>query len=245
MRQFNDVDLYAPDRADEIDEAFWAMGVKVDSSFYRHSHMYVNGVLVENHHYLLDVRGRKMMESLEADLKDIASACLAEHDGPGLYYPDVRFSLIFNLHHALSHFIYEGISFRFLIDWILFLRRNRDRLNTEQTAEDLNRHMLMKFAAVMTAVCVRYLGLSSADVPDSIRTAMDASDPELVERFIDDLFRPYEQIHYKNIFMQRLHSVRRIVRASWKPEAFLDQSAFDFVFDKFLPVLLGRKYMAD
>ena len=69
--------------------------------------------------------------------------------------------------------------------------------------------------------------------------------PVVVERFIDDLFRPYEVVHMKSLVAERLNSVRRIVRSSWKPKVFLGQSALGFVWDKFVPILMGRKFEAD
>jgi hypothetical protein len=83
------------------------------------------------------------------------------------------------------------------------------------------------------------------DVPECVRAEMPGLKPKVVERFIDDLFRPYEQIHQKNIVAERLHSVRRIVKAAWKPKEFLGQSAVGFVWDKFLPILRGQKFEAD
>ena len=244
-RKFLDIDLYAPDAGRVIDDAFVAKGVEVDTDFYRHSHMTLSGVLVENHHCLLDVRGRKKLALLDADLKSMAVEHLKSFDGPGLYYPDVRFSLIFNLHHAMSHFIYEGISFKFLVDWIYFLRKERAFLTTDQTAASLRKHGLLKFAAVMSEVSVRHLGLALEDVPECVRTEMAVLNPVVVDRFIDDLFRPYEQIHQKNIIAERLHSVRRIIKSAWKPKEFFGQSAVGFVWDKFLPILMGKKYEAD
>lgn len=244
-RKFLDMDLYAPGAEVKVDDAFKAKGVEVDTDFYRHSHMTLKGVLVENHHCLLDVRGRKRLAMLDADLKAMAQKHLESCPGPGLYYPDARFSLIFNLHHALSHFIYEGISFKFLVDWVLFLRREKSLVTGQQTAEDLRRHGLLKFAAVMSKVSVDHLGLSMEDVPDCIRAEMAALKPKVVEKFIDDLFRPYELIHQKSIIRERLCSVRRIIRAAWKPKEFLGQSAVGFVWNKFVPILFGRKYEAD
>jgi hypothetical protein len=244
-RKFLDIDLYAPGAEARVDEAFAAKGVEIDTDFYRHSHMTLGGILVENHHCLLDVRGRKRLAELDADLKAMALVHLASFDGPGLYFPDARFSLIFNLHHAMSHFVYEGISFKFLVDWIYFLRRERELLSTDQTASSLRTHGLMKFAGVMSAVSVNHLGLSVDDVPECIRMEMSTLKPEVVDRFVDDLFRPYEQIHQKNIIAERLHSVRRIIKAAWKPKEFLGQSAVGFVWDKFLPILLGKKFEAD
>ena len=207
--------------------------------------MTLGGVLVENHHCLLDVRGRERLKVLDADLKSMALRHLESFDGPGLYYPDARFSLIFNLHHAMSHFIYEGISFKFLVDWIYFLRREKELLTTDQTASSLREHDLLKFAAVMSEVSVRHLGLSMDDVPECIREEMGRLNPKVVRRFVDDLFRPYEKIHHKNIVVERLNSVRRIIKAAWKPKEFLGQSAVGFVWDKFLPILRGEKIEAD
>ena len=245
LRKFLDVDLYAPGAEKDVDEAFREKGVDVDTDFYRHSHMSLGGVLVENHHCLLDVRGRERLAELDADLKAMALAHLDGFDGPGVYFPDARFSLIFNLHHAMSHFIYEGISFKFLADWMYFLRRERELLNTDETAESLRRHGLLMFAAVMSEVCVKHLGLALDDVPECVRKEMVLLKPAVVDKFIDDLFRPYEAIHMRSLVAERLHSVRRIVRSSWKPKVFLGQSAVGFVWDKFIPILMGRKFEAD
>lgn len=247
LRKFLDIDLYAPESSHKIDEVFKSKGVKVDTDFYRHSHMTLSGVLVENHHCLLDVRGRKRMVELESDLKAMALEHLAGFDGPGLYYPDARFALIFNLHHAMSHFIYEGISFKFLVDWVYFLRCCKGTLTVNQKvlASDMKRHDLMKFAAVMSEVSVKYLGLALEDVPECIRAEMAVLKPKLVERFVDDLFRPYEPSHKKNLFAERVNNVRRIIKASWKPKEFLGQSAFGFVWDKLVPILMGRSIEAD
>lgn len=245
LRKFLDIDLYAPEGSHKIDEVFGSRDVKVDTDFYRHSHMTLAGVLVENHHCLLDVRGRKRMAELDADLKAMALEHLAGFDGPGLYYPNERFALIFNLHHAMSHFIYEGISFKFLVDWIFFLRKEKELLSSEEIAVALRSHRLLKFAAVMSEVCVRELGLGVDDVPECIRSEMTGLKPAVVERFVDDLFRPYEPSHKKNLFAERFNNVRRIVKASWKPKEFLGQSAFGFVWDKFFPILIGRKFEAD
>ena len=245
-RKFLDIDLYSPEDSHKIDDAFVAKGVEVDTEFYRHSHMSLGGVLVENHHCLLDVRGRERLRILDRDLKRMAQSYLESYEDPGLYYPDARFSLIFNLHHAMSHFIYEGISFKFLVDWFYFLRKEKELLTTDQKViSSLREHGVMKFAAVMSKVSVDYLGLSMDDVPECIRAEMPGLKQQVVERFIDDLFRPYEQIHQKNIIAERLHSVRRIIKAAWKPKEFLGQSAVGFVWDKFLPILRGQKFEAD
>ena len=118
-------------------------------------------------------------------------------------------------------------------------------LASDVVAAYLKEHKLMKFAAVMSEVSVNYLGLDLDDVPECIRVEMASLKPDLVEKFLSDLFRPYEQSHKKTIIAERLNNVRRIVKSSWKPKAFLGQSAIGFVWDKFFPILMGKKFVAD
>ena len=245
LRKFLDIDIYAPGNEAFVDETFVSKGVKVETDFYRHSHMTLSGVLVENHHYLLDVRGRKKLAILDADLKQMALNHLKSYDEPGLYHPDARFSLIFNLHHAMSHFIYEGISFKFLVDWIFFLRKEKELLSGEDVALSLHEHDVLKFAAVMSEVSVRHLGLDLGDVPACIRKEMAGLKPYVIDKFIDDLFRSYEPSHKKNLMAERLNNVRRIIKSAWKPKVFLGQSAIRFVWGKFVPILMGQKFEAD
>lgn len=243
-RKSVDIDIYSPDNGERIDEIFREKGVNVDSEFYRHSHFFLNKVMVENHKCLLDIRGRKDLKALDDELKRLANDHLSGL-GAGMHAPDAEFSAIFNLHHALSHFIYEGISFKFLVDWVLFLRAEREVMASEWIKEALNRHRLLRFAAAMTSVSFRYMGLSRDDVPEYIAVEADRISDEIISRFTDDLFRPYEPSHSHNIIKERTVNVRRIIKASWKPREFLGQSAFVFVMNKFIPILLGRKYEAD
>ena len=244
-RKFVDIDFYSPDKGDEIDSFFRSKGVTVDDGFYRHSHFHLHGVLVENHKCLLDVRGRRRMRELDKDLKFMALDALAAETAPGMYAPPVCLSAIFNLHHALSHFIYEGVSLKFLTDWIYFLRAEKNVMGTEEMRQSLERHGLMKFAGVMTKVSVKYLAYPEEWLPAYLREAASQIKPSVERKFMDDLFRSYEPSHHKSIVKERMNNVRRIMKASWKPSEFLGQSSVSFVADKFIPILLGRKYEAD
>lgn len=244
-RKFVDIDLYSPDNGDEIDSFFRLKGVAVDDGFYRHSHFHLDGVLVENHKCLLDVRGRRRMRELDKDLKSMAMERLSSESTPGIYDPPVKLSAIFNLHHAMSHFIYEGISLKFLTDWIYFLRAEKALMGSEEMRKSIERHGLMKFAGVMTRVCVDCLAYPEEWLPSYLREAASQIRPSVERKFIDDLFRPYEPSHHKNILKERMNNVRRIMKASWKPSEFLGQSAVSFVAEKFIPILLGRRYEAD
>ena len=245
LRIFADIDIYAPNDDRKIDGIFASRGVPVKTHFYRHSHMKLGSIAVENHHYLLDVRGRKRFIKLDADLRNSALIYLDSFDAPGLYYPDPYFSLIFNLHHAMSHFIYEGISLKFLVDWIYFFQKEIAFLDSDKIGDSLREHQLLKFAAVMTEVSVRYLGLNYEIVPEYLKHEMSLLPPFVIRKFLDDLFRPYHLIRKRNFLTDRLNSVLGIIRASWKPKIFLDQSAVVFIWNKFLAIMVGESVEAD
>ena len=241
MRTFADVDIYAPDMGKEVDRIFSDNGLHVDDDFYRHSHITFSGISIENHKCLLDLRGRQSQCKFDDDLRIMAKYYLSGKDKAGLHYPPPAFSLLFNLHHALSHFIYEGISFKFLVDWILLIRAETETINSPSIADMIRQHNLEKFAAMMTRVAVDYLGLREGEVPEFLRSAVQSIDTAVENKFIDDLFRSYEQVHSSNRILERLGLAKRIINEAWKPKEFLGQSSLVFILHKFVPLFFGRK----
>ncbi len=239
-RRFGDIDIYSPDKGDAIDDCFRSKGIEVDNSFYRHSHCCIKGVSIENHKCLLDIRGRKRMREMDSTLKNMASDILRRETSPALYNPDAFFSAIFNLHHSLSHFIYEGVTLKFLTDWILFLKSEREVMNTERMEEMLHAHGLIKYAGLLTRVSIDHLGLTEDNLPPYLFEAAETISPELENKFIEDMFRPYQEQHYENKVKVRINNIRRIVKSSWKTKEFLGQSSFSFICGKAIPILLGK-----
>lgn len=245
LRRFVDLDLYAPEIAAEIDAAFIENGFEVEYDFYKHSHLLINGILVENHKCLLDSRGRRRQGERDDELKKIATRQLHRNEKMGLQYPIPEFSVVFNLHHALSHFIYEGISLKFIVDWFFFLRKEKSVVGSEKVRCLILKHNLMDFASVMTLICVKYLGLGMHEIPHYLQAGIKSVQPSIEVKFIEDLFRPYEHPQEMNLLRKRISLVRHIMNASWKPKAFLGESAFTFVIGKIIPILLGKTYEAD
>lgn len=239
-RRFGDIDVYSPGKGDEIDAFFRSKGLEVDDSFYRHSHCRIKGISIENHKCLLDLRGRKRLRELDRDLSSMASDILSRETSPALYDPDAFFSAIFNLHHSLSHFIYEGVTLKFLTDWIMFLKSEHDVIASEGMQEKLHVHGLIKFAGLLTRVSIDHLGLAEDHLPAYLVEASGSISPDLENKFIDDMFRPYQDPHYESKVRVRINNVIRIVRSSWKTKELLGQSSVSFLCEKVIPILLGK-----
>ena len=53
-------------------------------------------------------------------------------DGSSLLRPPVMVSAIFLIEHAYSHFLHEGLTWRHVLDWVMFGRRHQDEIDWAQ-----------------------------------------------------------------------------------------------------------------
>ena len=75
---------------------------------------------------------------------------------------ELKYQLLSLLTHMERHMQDEGIGLRQLCDWAVTVDRNRQRVTSEDVLF-LNNCGLTRFAAVITKVCERYLGLDAFD----------------------------------------------------------------------------------
>ena len=110
-----------------------AMGYAVSTSFYKNSTFYLPGLTVENHRFMTPFRGNKRMESFERLLQSMMlSEQLNKKDdlieGTYLYRPPVLVTALFLVEHAYSHFLHEGLTWRMVLDWVLFVRKHNEQV---------------------------------------------------------------------------------------------------------------------
>lgn len=106
-------------------------GYKVERDFYKNSTWILPGVIIENHHYLTPFRGNKQLITLENLLQRlfIEDGRRDTINGTGLYRPPVMVSAIFLIEHAYSHFLHEGLTWRMVLDWIMFSKKHKSEIN--------------------------------------------------------------------------------------------------------------------
>lgn len=231
LRCFGDLDIYSPTDYDKLDEFLKSMSTYLSLDYYRHSECKVNGVIVENHRYLTDIRGQSRFYKLEYFLQGEASASLASIADDGLYYANECFSFVFFVYHALSHFLYEKLSLKFLVDWCMMLK-GRNELTDDILDQKLNEFRLMDFAATMTALCVDRLGLQEEFVPKLLLSESKSIKQDLLERFEEDMFvQEYEKFS-SNSLQDRLKRGKEFYKKSWKIKEFLNVSTTAFLWEK-------------
>lgn len=108
-----------------------AKGFETDTDFYKNSAFYLPGLTVENHRYLTPFRGNKVLKRLEVLLQGLLRDDKGEDRfvDTWLYRPPVMVSALFLIEHAYSHFLHEGLTWRHVLDWMLFSRKHKEDID--------------------------------------------------------------------------------------------------------------------
>lgn len=127
-----DMDCYLLPERDTFDA--WTLGngliksagYEVQLDYYKNSTFILPGLMVENHRYFTPFRGNKRLTSLETLLQGMMKVDKGEDrfDGTCLCRPPVMVSALFLIEHAYSHFLHEGLTWRLILDWMMFSRKH-------------------------------------------------------------------------------------------------------------------------
>lgn len=109
-------------------------GFDVDTGFYKNSTFSLPDLTVENHQFLTPFRGNKTLKALERVLQALLTQDEGSDrfEGTWLYRPPVMVSALFLIEHAYSHFLHEGLTWRHVLDWMMFLDKHKNDINMEE-----------------------------------------------------------------------------------------------------------------
>lgn len=178
-RECGDIDIYLYGQSDKGDRILHEIGAHLYFDVPKHSEYVWDGVLIENHRTILNVRRNRTERELNALL-----VRLLEKDGthglaPGIQTPPATFNAIFLIRHAAVHFQKEGIVLRHLCDWACFLTRHWDEIDHALFRTAMEDYRMDRFADLMTAAAVEYLG---AEVPGP------ECEAGMLGRFMEEVF---------------------------------------------------------
>lgn len=105
-------------------------GYQVNTDFYKNSTFLLPGLTVENHQYLTPFRGNSKLKALESLLQSLLHGDEGESkfDETWLYRPPVMVTALFLIEHAYSHFLHEGLTWRMVLDWVMFSREHKKEI---------------------------------------------------------------------------------------------------------------------
>lgn len=122
-------------------------GAKVERNYYKNSTWYLPGLTVENHRWFTPYRGNKTLTKLEQLLQGLISEDdgYDQIEGTWLNRPPVMLSALFLIEHAYSHFLHEGLTWRHVLDWVMFSRKYKDEIDWDQLGSWINEFGFRRF----------------------------------------------------------------------------------------------------
>ena len=106
-------------------------GIDIDFEHYKNSAFIYSGIPVENHHFLTPFRGNNQMARFEKHLQSLLKVDRGEDriEGTWLFRPPVMVTALFLIEHAYSHFLHEGLTWRHVLDWMMFSRKHKKEID--------------------------------------------------------------------------------------------------------------------
>ena len=188
-------------------------GVKVERNYYKNSTWYLPGLTVENHRWFTPFRGNKRLTKLEQLLQGM----IREDDGNDqiegtwLNRPPVMLSALFLIEHAYSHFLHEGLTWRHVLDWVMYSKKHNDEINWNQFNSWIDEFGLRRFYDSYEKLGRYLIG--------------EAIDLTLADKMmIDDVWSPLDLHETVNGIKGKLALAGNTWRARWKYREFTDMN---------------------
>ncbi len=227
-REFGDLDCFLGEGYEQANQICEQLGAKVDRSYYKDAVIRYRGLLVENHRFMLPIRGSRRMKQLERYLEQIAVDESVRYVGDTkLIIPTPLFNALFLTMHGVNHFVSEGIKLRHVLDWAVLLQAEQHNIYWEEFYVWADRMHLTRFANALTAIAVEHFGLEVTNTqivttsPYAERILRDCIESETIynkgysawkSRFVQvrnkftSAWR-YHKIYQKSVIVETLRSV--------------------------------------
>lgn len=233
-RPCTDMDCYLKGEYGEGNRIARENGLTVDCSYYKHSKILLRGLTVENHQFLLPIKGSGKAKRFERELRSWIDNGRNEYIGDSqLKATSPFFDAVYVLAHAQEHFLNEGIILRHICDWAMVLKAHGDKVDWNEWKRVCEVYGMLAFGYAMSRLACRICGVSVPfDCP---------KDDEADRRLLDDtLYRKNEGNGNRSDMQVRIDLVKNMLRNNWKyrlfsdtnPLMFCGRRVWGYLFDK-------------
>ena len=210
-------------------------GFEVKRDFYKNSTFFFPGLTVENHRFLTPFRGNKRLKSLERLLQRLINDNDNENENrfeeTYLYRPPVMVSALFLIEHAYSHFLHEGLTWRMVLDWVMFCRRHREEIDWKAFEGYVDEFGFRRFYDVFNAIGVETfnendnLG-SNTNCTNNTNGVLPLTSDFLnrKQRMLEDIWAPLDLHETVTGVKGKLALAGNTWRARWKYRYFTDMN---------------------
>lgn len=190
-------------------------GYQVDKNFYKNSTFHLPNLTVENHCFMVPFRGNERLKRLEVMLQGILKSDKGEDrfTDTWLYRPPVMVTALFLIEHAYSHFLHEGLTWKMVLDWMLFSRKHKDEIDWNTLNELINEFGFRKFYDSYFRLGQYLLG----EIDEAVLSELD-------KRMLKDVWSELTLPKSGSGLRNKLSIARNTLQARWKYRFFAEIS---------------------
>lgn len=190
-------------------------GYDVNLEHYKNSTFTLPGLTVENHQFLTPFRGNKRLGSLERYLQTMLRDDTGgdRFDGTWLYRPPVMVTALFIIEHAYSHFLHEGLTWRHILDWMLFKQKRDKEIDWISFDNLIDKYGFRKFYDSYSRLGLYLVG----DIQEFSLCVQD-------RLMLEDVWAPLDLHETVRGFKGKLALAGNTWRARWKYRYFTDMT---------------------
>lgn len=205
-------------------------GFEVDRSFYKNSTINIPGLTVENHQYMTPIRGSKRLKKLEKLLQCYMHSDKGEDkfEGTCMYRPPVMVTALFLIEHAYAHFLHEGLTWRMVLDWMMFSKKHAQMIDWNTLNAMIDEFGFRKFYDTF----VRLGGYLLGELPASELTRMD-------HKMLSDVWASLD-LHDFHGVKGKIALASNSIRATWKYHYFTPDLMITDLFRRVIGFVFER-----
>lgn len=205
-------------------------GFDVKRDFYKNSTCFFPGMTVENHQFLTPFRGNKRIKNLERLLQSMIRSDKGEDviEGTCLCRPPVMVTALFLVEHAYSHFLHEGLTWKLVLDWMMFSSKHQKEIDWTSFGALVDEFGFRKFYDSFVRLGKYLLGV----IQDSSFTLQD-------KRMLEDTWADLD-LHEFHGVKGKMALAGNEIRAAWKYKYFSPDSMMGDLFRRVKAFLFER-----
>lgn len=161
-RQPGDIDLYFDKNNEQADRLAQSWGNHFETDPKHHTAYFYRKIEIENHWEYVFFYSEKNTQAWNNWMRNRALSgeeTLLMGDSR-ILVPEPTVNAVYVLLHLLHHFLYVGVGFRQVCDWIQLLERRSAAIDRKAIAELLDVLPIGRVVAALSYVAVTYLGMS-------------------------------------------------------------------------------------
>ena len=216
------------------------LGADVKRNFYKHSHIDIKKLTVENHQFCTAIRGSKRYKDFERKLQNILSETeFRPIKNTKLLAPDSLFNALFLTEHAWGHFLRESIKLRHVCDWAVLINRCGNVIDWQKFKEIISVKdiKMLRFAEIMSVISHKYLGAAMPDI-----FTMNKDSEILAEKVLQSILNDNNSLYNHNYsnWQCRMMMIKNFLVGDWKYKEFSEESAIRHTFNSIWAFLFER-----